>query len=74
MLHLSISVLQNISAKIYFTVKPLFELHPTCPPPAGIRVKLRNEKTNKIGLIVFAIIAPKGRNKIAQGNALGLAL
>ncbi len=39
-----------------------------------IGVKLRNEKTDKIGLIVFAIIAPKGRNKIAQGNALGLAL
>ena len=30
---------------------------------------MKNEKTNKIGLIVFAIIAPKGRNKIAQGNA-----
>ncbi len=39
-----------------------------------IGVKLRNEKTDKIGPIVFAVIAPKGRNKIAQGNALGLAL
>ena len=28
------------------------------------------KQTDKIGLIVFAIIAPKGRNKIAQGNAL----
>ncbi len=48
-----------------------------CPPLAGVEgigVKLRNEKTNNIGLIVFAILAPKGRYKIAQGNALGLAL
>ena len=37
-------------------------------------VKLRDEKTDKIGLIVFAIVAPKGRNMTAQGNALGLAL
>jgi len=40
----------------------------------GIRVKLRNEKTDKLSLTVFAMIAPKGRNTTAQGSALGLAL
>ena len=43
-------------------------------PPNPIRVKLRNEKTDKPSLTVFAMIAPKGRNTKAQGNALGLAL
>ena len=40
----------------------------------GIRVKLRNEKTDKLSLTVFAMIAPKGRNTTAQGSAPGLAL
>ena len=39
-----------------------------------IRVKLRNEKTDKLSLTVFAMIAPKGRNTAAKGCALGLAL
>ena len=43
-------------------------------PLFPIRIKLRNEKTNKLSLAVFAMIAPKGRNTTAQGSALGLAL
>ena len=35
-----------------------------------IGVKLRNEKTDKLNLTVFAMIAPKGRNTKSQGNAL----
>ena len=38
-------------------------------PLFPIRIKLRNEKTNKLSLAVFAMIAPKGHNTTAQGSA-----
>src|SRR3990170_2579592 len=32
--------------------------------------EIKNEKTDKLSLTVFAMIAPKGRNTTAQGSAL----